>query len=134
MENDKAKRNIHKQYTVLLVEDDKFIASTLEEKLVLAGYEVIKAEDGIRALTKAKFKKPDLILLDIILPEKNGYEVLKDLKEDEKLKNIPVVILSCLGEKVDIQLGKQLGAIDHFVKSKIEIGDLPAKIKPYFNK
>ena len=89
------------------------------------------ANTGDEALRKVKTELPDLVLLDLILPGKDGFMVLEEIKSDPKTKKIPVVILSNLGQESDIKRGKELGAIDYLVKSDIGLMDLVAKMKRY---
>jgi len=114
-------------HTILLVEDDTFLIDILVQKFQSDGYEVIHAGDGESALEKAHENEPDLIFLDIILPGMNGFEVLKQLKEDEKIKDIPVAFLSNLGQKEDIEKGKRLGAIDFIVKANHSLEEIVAR-------
>jgi len=117
-----------KKLKILLVEDDRYISSLLADKISFENQEVITAYDGTEAVVKARENKPDVILLDIILPEKDGFTVLKELKSDPDLKKIPVIILSNLGQPADIQKGKELGAIEYYIKSDIDVGDLVKNI------
>jgi CheY-like chemotaxis protein len=96
---------------VLIIEDDKFISTIYESELHQLNVEVLLAYDGVSGLQKAKETKPDLILLDLILPRLNGFEVLKELKLDEQTKNIPVIINSALKQDKDIQEAISLGAL-----------------------
>ncbi|PSO45746.1 MAG: response regulator, partial [Parcubacteria group bacterium SW_6_46_9] len=114
-------------HTILLVEDDTFLIDILVQKFQSDGYEVIHAGDGEAALEKAHENSPDLIFLDIILPGMNGFEVLKQLKEDEKIKDIPVAFLSNLGQKEDIEKGKRLGAVDFIVKANHSLEEIVDK-------
>ena len=114
-------------HTILLVEDDTFLIDILVQKFQSDGYEVIHAGDGETALEKAHENSPDLIFLDIILPGMNGFEVLKQLKEDEKIKDIPVAFLSNLGQKEDIEKGKRLGAVDFIVKANHSLEEIVDK-------
>jgi len=116
---------------VLLVEDDKFLRTVLEKKLLAEGFEVISAIDGDEALEKIISNKPDLILLDVILPKRSGFLVLENIKEDPELKNVPVLIISNLGQEEDIKKGLSLGAIEYFVKAKISLEDIVKKVKEY---
>ena len=121
----------NKKNKVLLAEDDKFISRAYQDGLGRAGFEVISALDGEEALEKIKKTIPDIILLDVIMPEKNGFEVLEEIKADNKLKKIPVIILSNLGQDTDIQKGRELGAVDYLIKSNFSIGEVVEKIKKY---
>jgi DNA-binding response OmpR family regulator len=116
---------------VLLIEDDKFLRTVLEKKLLAEGFEVVSAVDGDEALGKIISGKPDLILLDIILPKKSGFLVLENIKKDPELRKVPVVIISNLGQEDDIKKGLSLGAIEYFVKAKIALDDIIKKIKEY---
>lgn len=101
---------------ILLVEDDKMLSEMYSLKFTQGGYEVLTALDGAAAHTQAK-KKPDLILLDIILPRMDGFAVLEKLKDDPVTKDIPVVMLTNLGQEGDVQRGLDLGAVDYMVKT-----------------
>lgn len=113
---------------VLIVEDDQFLTSAYRVKLTKAGFEIVIAADGDEALAILTKETPDLILLDLVLPKKDGFEVLEELRANEKLKNIPVLIASNLGQKEDIDRGKSLGATDYIVKSDMTLDDLVNKI------
>jgi len=114
---------------VLLAEDDKLLSEVFTRDLENAGYPVIHAFDGDEALSLAKSEHPDVILLDIIMPNKNGFEVLKELQENEILKNIPVIVLSNLGEKEDVDAAIGLGAKSFLVKSDSSMNTIVAKIQ-----
>jgi CheY-like chemotaxis protein len=88
---------------IMVVEDEVTLHDALLEYLKAEGFETVSAMDGEEALIKVKSEKPDLVLLDIILPKKDGYEVLEELKKDEATKNIPVILLTNLGSNDDIQ-------------------------------
>ncbi|MFC1595123.1 response regulator transcription factor [Patescibacteria group bacterium] len=114
---------------ILLAEDDKFISRAYKDGLSSAGFIVILASDGNEALDKVKKEKPDVILLDLIMPAKNGFEVIEELKMDDSTKNIPIIILSNLGQDSDIEKGKSLGAADYLVKSNVSMQEVVEKIK-----
>jgi DNA-binding response OmpR family regulator len=116
---------------ILLVEDDKFLRTVLERKLINEGFEVLSVVDGDEALEKVITDKPDIILLDIILPKKSGFLVLENIKKDPELKKIPVIIISNLGQEEDIKKGLSLGATEYFVKAKISLDDVVKKVKEY---
>lgn len=119
--------------SILVVEDDKFLLKLLETKLQKEGFGIQTAENGLQALEILKTSRPTLILLDLILPEKNGFEVLAEIKADPETHDIPVLIISNLGQDTDIARGKELGAIEYFVKSDISVNDLVKHIKEYFS-
>lgn len=102
---------------ILLVEDDSFLSEMYYLKLRNVGYLVETAYDGEMALEKAAKIKPDLVLLDLRLPKLSGFEVLKQIKSDKNLSHIPVIVLSNLGEKDDIQKALDLGASNYLIKA-----------------
>lgn len=114
---------------ILFVEDESALQKTFGERLSPEGYEVISALDGEIGLRLAKTKKPDLILLDLILPKANGFEVLKELKEDKETKDIPVIVLTNLEGIEDINKAIELGATTYLVKAQYSLEDLVEKIK-----
>lgn len=113
---------------VLLVEDDKFLSEMYSAKLAESGFEVEAAFDGEEGLEKAK-EKPDLILLDIVLPKIDGFEILDRIKKDDQLKGIPVIALTNLGQKEEVEKGLKLGAADYIVKAHFTPTEVVAKIK-----
>jgi len=119
---------------VLVAEDDAFLSKAYAAKLKKEDFEVILASDGEEVFDKVKSEKPDIVLLDIVMPKKNGFDVLYDLKQDQETKKIPVVILSNLGQEEDIRKGKDLGADDYLIKSNIAIQDIISKIKQVLSK
>jgi DNA-binding response OmpR family regulator len=118
---------------ILLVEDDEVLAKVIDEELVEAGFEIFQAYDGESGLAMAREKKPDLILLDILLPKKNGFDVLETLKKLPEA-HIPVIILSMLGSDDDIKKGLRLGANDYVVKSQHALPEIVEKVKNFFAK
>jgi DNA-binding response OmpR family regulator len=129
--DDKAAEN---KKTVLLAEDDIFLTQLLTTRLQRAGVNVIKAVDGEDILNILKTTTPDLILLDIILPKKSGFEVMEELRANPLLKTGPIIIISNLGQESDIARGKQLGAVEYFIKAQTSIDDLVVKIKEFLDK
>ena len=119
---------------ILVVEDDPFLSNLLKIRLEKERLNVILAKDGDEAIKKIQETDPDLILLDLILPKKSGFEVLQNISLDPNFKNKPVVIISNLGQTSDVQKAKELGAIEYFVKAKISIDDLILKIKEFISK
>jgi len=117
--------------TILLVEDDPFLSSILQLKLEKENFKSIRAADGEEALNLLTEQgiKPDAILLDLILPKKNGFEVLETIRQDPTLEKLPVIIISNLGQPSDIDRGKALGVIDYFVKAKLSVDELVNKVK-----
>jgi DNA-binding response OmpR family regulator len=117
--------------TILLVEDDPFLSSVLRLKLEKESFKVIRAADGDEALNFLIEQgiKPDLILLDLIFPKKNGFEVLETIRQDPLLEKLPVIIISNLGQSSDIERGKALGVIDYFIKARLSVEELVNKVK-----
>lgn len=114
---------------ILFIEDEATLQKTLGDILKKENYEVISALDGEIGLRLAKTKKPDLILLDIILPKIEGFNVLKDLKEDPETKEIPVIILTNLEKMEDVEKALRLGATTYLVKTDYTLGEVIEKIK-----
>lgn len=119
---------------ILLVEDDTFFQKFYSLKLGEAGFQVMIAGNGEEGLQKAAETHPDLILLDIVMPKKDGFEVLKSLAADEKLKTIPVLVFSTLGQEEDVARAKQLGARDYVNKSFFDFDTLHNKINEILTK
>ena len=115
--------------TILIIEDDKFLRELITRKLLNEAYEVSEAIDGEEGIKKIKEGKPDLILLDLILPGIDGFEVLSKMKEDPALASIPVIILSNLGQKDDVEKGLKMGAVDYLIKAHFTPGEIIEKIK-----
>ncbi|MGA2666799.1 MAG: response regulator [Patescibacteria group bacterium] len=115
--------------TLLLVDDDLTLREMYEERLKAEGFTIVQASNGEEALAKAKEIKPAIILLDIMMPKVNGFDVLKSLKANPDLKEIPVIVLSALIQDVDRAEGKRLGAADYIVKSETMPGEVIEKIK-----
>lgn len=103
--------------SIIIVEDDKFLRELIAQKLAKEGYEILTAIDGEEGITQIREKKPDLVLLDLILPGIDGFEVLSRMKADPNLSKIPVVILSNLGQREEVERGIKLGAIDYMIKA-----------------
>jgi len=118
---------------ILIIEDDRALQSAMVEMLSQEGYETTSAYDGEEGARKAQAEKPDLILLDLILPKKDGYEVLAEIKKGPN-KNIPVLILTNLEEIENVQKALDLGAKTFMVKSDYSLRDIIEKIKENFQK
>ncbi|MBZ1356396.1 MAG: response regulator [Candidatus Nealsonbacteria bacterium] len=114
---------------ILVVEDDKFLRELITQKLSREGYDVYEGVDGEDGVKKAKENKPDIILLDLILPGIDGFEVLAKIKEDSDLVNVPVVILSNLGQRDDVERGLKLGAVDFLIKAHFTPGEIIEKVQ-----
>jgi CheY-like chemotaxis protein len=113
---------------ILIVEDEKILARLLEKKLNALGYEASIAWDGEEGLTKIKELKPDLILLDIIMPKLDGFELLEITSRDKKLNKIPVIIISNSGQPVEIERAKKLGVDDWLIKTEFDPQEVIDKV------
>jgi DNA-binding response OmpR family regulator len=113
---------------VLLAEDDRFLRKAAETALKRQGFTVLAAMDGEEALRVARGDRPDLILLDLIMPKLQGFEVLRTLKEDAATAGIPVIVLSNLGQESDVKQAMDLGAVAYFVKANLSLQDLVKRV------
>ena len=113
---------------ILLVEDDRFLRKAAETTLKQQGYTVITAADGEEALRVARSAPPDLILLDVIMPKLNGFQVLDALKKDPTTAHIPVIILSNLGQDRDVQQAMEAGATAYFIKADLSLQALVQRV------
>ena len=116
---------------VLIVEDDKAIRRSLEFGLKSEEFAIRVAQDGEEGLVAIKEQRPDLILLDVILPKVSGLDVLKEIKDNPDTADIPVIIFSNLSQDLDIERAKKLGARDYFVKSDMSLNEVIDKIKNF---
>lgn len=116
---------------ILIIEDSQFFATMHQNHLSKLGYVVVVAEDGEKGLEAAKKQKPNLILLDLIMPIKDGFEVLKELKADENLKATPVIVMSELAQEEDIKKAKEIGAEDYIKKSDMSSSEIVEKIQVF---
>lgn len=114
---------------LVIVEDDVVLQKALQDFLEAENFEVSCALDGEEGVTKILEVKPDLILLDIILPKKDGYEVIKEIRADEQTKEIPIVLLTNLGSLNDVEKALELGATTYLVKADYKLEEVSAKIK-----
>ncbi len=115
--------------TILFIEDESALQKTFSDMLLQEGYEIISAPDGQSGLRLAKTKKPDLILLDLILPEMHGFDVLKFLKQDTETKDIPVIVLTNLEQAEDIERVLAFGVTTYLVKSNYSLKEILGKIR-----
>ena len=116
---------------VLIAEDEELLEKVLKEKFRKEQFTVAHAADGEATLALVKSFQPDIILLDIIMPKKNGLDVLRELKDDPELKHIPVIIMSNLGEDEKIKEALGIGAVDYLVKTQHPINEVVEKVKEY---
>ena len=118
---------------ILVVEDDAVLQTALSDYLVSENFEVARASDGEEGIALAKSEKPDLVLLDIVLPKKDGYEVLRELKAAEETHRTPIVLLTNLGNISDVEKALELGATTYLVKADYKLEEVTAKIKEILN-
>lgn len=116
-------------FRVLLVEDDSFLRDLLSQKMRKEKFQVIEAVDGEDGLKKTISEKPHIVLLDLILPGADGFETLRRIRAEESVAKVPIIILSNLGQKDDIEKGMQLGATDYLVKAHNTPGEIIDKIR-----
>lgn len=114
---------------ILIAEDEPILNKALTEFISEAGFEILNAFDGKEAVDLTKMEKPDLVLLDIILPKKDGYEVLDELKSDKKTSKIPIILLTNLESAENIQKAFDKGATTYLVKSNYKLEDIVKKIQ-----
>ena len=114
---------------ILIIEDDDFFRELIRKKLLSnKNFEIIEAIDGEKGIEAMKEKKPDLVLLDLLLPNVDGFEVLSRAKGDSDISKIPIIILSNLGQQEDIEKALKLGANDYLIKSQFDINQIVDKI------
>lgn len=118
---------------ILVVEDDKFLIKAYNIKFSKAGFEVITAMDGLSGLEIARNEAPKLILLDLMLPKIDGFEFLKRMSQDEKIKNIPVIVLSNLGQQNDKDKAISLGAKDYLIKADYSLDNIIGVINKHIS-
>jgi DNA-binding response OmpR family regulator len=114
---------------ILIVEDEELIYELLQRKLTQEGYEVSVAKDGNEGLEKMREIKPDLVLLDIIMPKKGGFEVMTEMQKEENLRDIPVIVISNSGQPVELDKAKELGAKDWLIKTEFDPQEVIEKVK-----
>lgn len=118
---------------ILIVEDDTVLQKSLNEYLSSEGFEIVCASDGEEGAQKAISEKPDLILLDIVLPKKDGYEVLQEVKANPEISYIPVVLLTNLDGIADVEKALELGATTYLVKADYKLEEVTKKVKEILN-
>lgn len=116
---------------ILLIEDEELIIKLLSKKLDAAGYDVALAMNGQEGIEKMRENMPDLVLLDIVMPRMGGFEVMAEMKKDEKLAKIPVIIISNSGQPLELERAKELGAADWLVKTEFDPKEVAEKIQKY---
>lgn len=115
--------------SLLMVEDDKFVALAYKDAFSREGFLVLNAYDGVEAIDKIRSENPDIVILDMLLPLKNGFEVLSDLKLDKKTENVPVIVLTNLNQPSDKKKCMDLGARDFLIKSDFTLKEVVSRVK-----
>jgi len=123
-----------KALQILLVEDDAFLANIYKTKFEMEGFKVTVAENGELGLKEANKKRPDLVLLDILLPKMDGFTVIEHLKEDKVLRDVPVIMLTNLGQKDDVEKGLELGADEYLIKAHFKPSETVDKVREVLKK
>jgi len=116
-------------HKILIVEDDKFVRELISHKLTEEKFEVSSAKDGEEGVAKVESEKPDLVLLDLILPGIDGFEVISRIRKNPDIESMPIVILSNLGEKNDVDRGIKLGANDYMIKAHFTPKEIVEKVR-----
>ena len=116
---------------ILIIEDDEFFRELIAKKLNKSGFEFSLAINGQEGVERMKTDKPALVFLDILLPDVDGFDILTKIKADKEISSIPIIILSNLGQKEDIDKGLELGATDYLIKAQIDLDEIVEKIKKY---
>ena len=116
-------------WRILLAEDDRFLRKAAEATLRQNGFTVLTAVDGEEALRLARAEAPDLVLLDLIMPKMQGFEVLRTLKQDPATAGIPVIVLSNLGQDSDVQRALEAGAAAYLIKANLPLHDLVLRVR-----
>jgi DNA-binding response OmpR family regulator len=114
---------------ILIIEDEEIICDLLERKLTREGYSVVITNNGIDGLIKMREDRPDIVLLDIIMPKMGGFEVMEEMNKDKTLKDIPVIVVSNSGQPVEIDRIKKMGAKDWLIKTEFDPQEVLEKVK-----
>ncbi|MFA7653740.1 MAG: response regulator [Candidatus Magasanikbacteria bacterium] len=121
--------SINEKMHVLLVEDDAFLSQIYQKKFEMEGFKISIADNGEKGLSEARKKKPSIILLDVLLPKMDGFVVLENLKNSLETKDIPVILLTNLGQKEDVDKGLAVGAVDYLIKAHFKPSEVVDKVK-----
>lgn len=123
-----------KKASILIIEDDKFLRELLSRKLEKSGFNISMVIDGEEALRKIKEEEYEIILLDLVLPGVDGFEILKEIKKNPKTSKTPVIILSNLGQQEEVERGLRLGAVDYLIKAHFTPDEIIQKIENILKK
>lgn len=116
---------------ILIIEDEALIGELLRKKLAQEGYYAFLVGDGEKGLEEIRSQKPDLVLLDIVLPRMNGFEVLEKVRQDRTVQNIPIIIISNSGQPVELDEAKRLGVVDWLIKTDFDPAEVVEKVKKH---
>jgi DNA-binding response OmpR family regulator len=125
--------NILENKTILWVEDDDFLGSVITKKLMKENANVIHVGTGAKAVEILSSTVPDIILLDVLLPDKDGFEVLSDAKKSQRTKDVPIIMFSNLSQEENIKKAKEMGALDFYVKSNLTPDQIVENIREVFS-
>ena len=123
-----------KKISILIVEDDVFLADLYRTKFELEGFKVAVAYDGEKGLEMAKKNKPNVILLDLVLPKMSGFTILENLRSTAEFKDCPIILLTNLSQKADVEKGIKMGASDYLIKAHFMPSEVVEKIKKLASK
>ncbi len=124
----------NKKIKVLIIEDDSYISDMYRIKLESENFEVVVAEDGVVGIKQLEKYRPDVILLDVVMPKVDGFSVLKSIKSTDEIKNIPVIMLTNLGQKDNVERGFELGASGYIIKAHFTPSEVVKKVKEILQK
>ena len=122
------------QKKILIIEDDLILLNLLKDKLTKAGYNITSAENGKLGLKMAQVDRPDLILLDLILPEMDGMTILEKIRADSSISSMPIIIISNSGQPFEIEKAEKMGIEDYLVKTEFDPGEVLKKVDKFFKK
>jgi len=123
-----------KERKIVLVEDDSLMSSILATHLIKEGFSIVSVTNGTQAFERIQAEQQSIVLLDIVLPGISGFDILQKLKQEESTKSIPVLILSNLGSKEEIQRGMELGAEAYLVKANSMVEEITGKVREILNR
>lgn len=116
---------------ILIIEDEEIILDLLQKKLTQEGYSISVAKDGEEGIRAMREDKPDLILLDIVMPKMGGFEVMEEMQKDNSLKDIPIIVVSNSGQPVELDKAQELGAKDWLIKTEFDPQEVVDKVKKW---
>jgi len=126
-----SREDLNGKKSILIIEDDDFLVTTYRIKFEKEGFNALIATNRKEIMSALEKEPPHVVLLDLMLPGISGFDILEIIKKNEKWKNIPVIILSNLGQAQDIERGKKLGVVDYFIKTNVKINDVVKVVKKY---